>query len=234
MTAHALSESEVLVRIAPGSARWPKAASTLAWVKLHDAVNNFRATAIAIDAACAVAEDDRTLTPTGTCQRRTAIAKAALADLESNKLFQSALKYVDGDVANFESKIAALLPQEPTDIAGVSLAKELRTIVRGSKSPIDSAIRALTDNRVLGAILHAPPMASGLTEAEYGIVRQRARAAAAPTQAAAAEALTKARAELVETKAAMRRLILERTDLTEDALEQPMRKLTPVPAAVGG
>ncbi len=228
MPAHALSEAEILLRICPGASRWPKA-ETAAWVRLRAAVASMHVAATAVDAGCSAIDADKALSLSGARQKKAALGKAALADIEG-KAYQSALRFTDGDIANFENKIASLLPPPATEFADVALAQELRTLVRSSKSPIDAAVRGLSDPRIVAAILHAPPMACGLSDAEHDLVRQRARMAAAPQQASAVDALVKARTDIVEASAAMRRLIEERCSLDEHELP-PLRAPAPVAAA---
>jgi hypothetical protein len=58
------------------------------------------------------------------------------------------------------------LPKPPTQIADVALAQEIRQHVRGQKSPLDFAVKSISDARVVGAVLNAPPFLSGLSETE--------------------------------------------------------------------
>jgi hypothetical protein len=57
---------------------------------------------------------------------------------------------------------------------------------------------------------------SGLTDAEFKVVRERARAALHPEQVLMQQQLTKARDELRAGIAAAKRLLLERCELRDD------------------
>lgn len=44
------------------------------------------------------------------------------------------------------------LPEPPTSVADVALAQEIRQYIRGQKSPIDVAVKFMSNPRILGAI----------------------------------------------------------------------------------
>ena len=90
------------------------------------------------------------------------------------------------------------LPEPPTSVADVALAQEIRQYIRGQKSPIDVAVKFMSNPRILGAILTAPAILSGLSATEQNLMRKRARAALHPEQAQMQEWLMKARDELRE------------------------------------
>lgn len=84
--------------------------------------------------------------------------------------------------------------------------------VKTQKSPIDFAVKSLSDARTLGAILTAPPFLSGLTDAEWKLVQDRARTAFHPEQVAMQKSLRKALDDLHEGIDATRRAVCERCD----------------------
>jgi phage I-like protein len=83
-------------------------------------------------------------------------------------------------------------------------------------------MKSVSDPRILGAILNAPPFLSGLNDTEFNLIRQRARTALHPEQSQMQEKLKKALAELQEGSAATKRMVLERCELRED--EQLVRR----------
>jgi hypothetical protein len=69
---------------------------------------------------------------------------------------------------------------------------------------------------MLGAILTAPACLSGLSDAEWNVMRERARTALHPEQAQMQQWLTKARDELRGGVEAARRTVWERCQIGED------------------
>jgi hypothetical protein len=59
------------------------------------------------------------------------------------------------------------LPEPPTSVADVALAQEIRQYIRCQKSPIDVAVKFMSNPRILGAILTAPAILSGLSATEH-------------------------------------------------------------------
>jgi hypothetical protein len=102
-------------------------------------------------------------------------------------------------------------------LADVALAQEIRQYVRGQKSPIDVAVKSMSDPRILSAILNAPASLSGLSDAEFKLVRERARAALHPEQVKMQQQLTKALDELRAGVAATQRMLLERCEMHEES-----------------
>jgi hypothetical protein len=72
-------------------------------------------------------------------------------------------------------------------------------------------LKAISDPRVLGAVLHAPPFLSGLNDAEHSLVKSRAKQAAHPEQVNGIERMTKGLDELRNGVSAAERAILART-----------------------
>jgi hypothetical protein len=107
------------------------------------------------------------------------------------------------------------LPKPPTNVADVILAQEIRQHIRSQKSPFDLATKSISDPRVLGAILNAPPFLSKLSENELNLVRERARIALHPEQAEMQRWLKKALEDLREGVAATKRAILGRCQIRE-------------------
>jgi hypothetical protein len=65
-------------------------------------------------------------------------------------------------------------------------------------------------------VLNTPPYLSGLTDVEWNVVRERARAALHPQQEEMQRWLKRALAEVVEGMAAAKRMLLERCEMRED------------------
>jgi hypothetical protein len=74
----------------------------------------------------------------------------------------------------------------------------------------------MSDARVLGAILNAPAALSGLNDAEFNLLRDRARSALHPEQHALQQGLARALDDLQKGVAAARRLVCERCQLRVD------------------
>ena len=205
-----LSEIEIAARIVPTSLRWSdKTAKTVAWDRLRECVEALRGLVQTVDSHCVEAEQNQDLSPSGVTRRRTECGRQAMTELANFKPFQLAEKAVLQNLEFLETKMADL-PQPPTSVADVSLAQEIRQYVRSRKSPLDTAVDSITDARVLGAILNAPPFLSGLSETEFNLVRQRARTALHPEQTKMQEQLNKAMAELREGLLATGRILSER------------------------
>lgn len=62
-------------------------------------------------------------------------------------------------------------------------------------------------------MLNTPPYLSGLTDVEWNVVRERARAALHPQQEEMQRWLKRALAEVVEGMAATKRMLLERCEM---------------------
>jgi hypothetical protein len=94
-------------------------------------------------------------------RRRTEIAKKALGQLSDFRPFASAVKAVQENIAHLEQRLVKL-PAAPTEMPDVMLATEIRAHVARQKSPFDFAVKAVSDPRVLGALLNAPAFLAGL------------------------------------------------------------------------
>ena len=108
------------------------------------------------------------------------------------------------------------MPAPPTNVADVMLAMEVRTHVSNQKSPIDFAVRSLSDPRILSAILNAPSFLSGLNDEEWNLVRARARQSLHPAQTDMEKLLLRAREELRTGFEATKRMLLDRCEMRED------------------
>lgn len=100
------------------------------------------------------------------------------------------------------------------------------------KSPIDFAVKSTTDPRILSAILNAPSFLSGLNEAEWNLVRDRARQALHPEHTDMEKQLTQARDELRKGFDATKRVLLERCEMREDDDGQFRSVREPSPAGI--
>jgi hypothetical protein len=212
-----LTDIEIAARIVPTMVRWPapEVAKTVAWDRLRDGVAALRGLVGVVDSSCLQAEQDQDLSPDGIARRRAALGRQALNELEQFKPFQIAERAVTENIQFLEQRMIDL-PKPPTNIADVALAQEIRAYVRSQKSPIDVAAKSISDPRILGAILNAPPFLSGLTDAEFNLVKERARTALHPEQAQMQQWLTKALQELREGIAATKRTLLERCQINAE------------------
>ena len=217
-----LTDNEIQMRIVPALLRWPPAdvAKTIAWDRLREAVDALRSLVRVVDDRCLQAEQNQDLSPGGVARRRTELGRQALTELASFKPFQLAEKAVSNDLALLEKGMADL-PQPPTEVADVMLAQEIRQYIRGQKSPIDVAMKSISDPRMLGAILGAPSFLSGLSETEIDVVRERARIALHPAQTEMQKQLKKALDDLREGTAATRRTVLERCQMDHQEKRTP-------------
>jgi hypothetical protein len=85
------------------------------------------------------------------------------------------------------------------------------------------------DARILGAVLHAPGFLSGLGDAEYNLVKSRAKQAAHPEQVNGIRLMIKALDELRNGVAAAERMILTRTETRVDDDDQVRGIREPLP-----
>jgi hypothetical protein len=163
-------------------------------------------------------------------------SKQAIAELRNFAQLRSAEKWAGEDLKALE-KAMDTLPTPPTTVADVALAEEIRRHIASRPSPIDFVTKSINDTRVLGAVLHAPGFLSGLGDAEYNLVKSRAKHAAHPEQVNGIERMTKAVEELRQGVAAAERMILARIGASvDDDGQEPTprgRLTTAVPKASG-
>lgn len=230
MSVHRLSDNEIALRIVPTILRWPspEIAKAISWDRLRDSVDALRGLARAVDQGCAGAEQDRDLSHAGIRRRRNKIGQTALGELANFKPIKAAEKAVADNLAFLEEKMVEM-PKPPGTFADVMLAQEIRAFVRTQKSPIDFVMKSITDRSVLSAILTAPDYLSGLTAAEWNVVRARAREALHPEETEMQKQLTKAIEDVRAGVAATRRAVLDRCEMRADSEEikfQPDRELS--------
>lgn len=87
----------------------------------------------------------------------------------------------------------------------------MRAHVAKQNSPLEFAMKSMSDDRVLGALLHAPAFLSGLTDDQLNAIRHRAREAAHPAEAESHRWLKKALEEVRSGVEAAKRAVQERT-----------------------
>lgn len=63
--AHRLADNEIQLRVVATRLRWPKTGMTIAWTKLHDAVDALHGLIRVVDDSCAQAEQNRDFSPEG-------------------------------------------------------------------------------------------------------------------------------------------------------------------------
>jgi hypothetical protein len=78
------------------------------------------------------------------------------------------------DIEQLEKKMAENFPARPIEVADVAMAAEIRAHVARQERPIDSVLKTISDLRILGALIHAPAVLSGLSEEQLTLVRNRA------------------------------------------------------------
>jgi hypothetical protein len=172
--------------------------------------------------------------------RRNEIGRKALTELVNFRPFQSAEKWVADNLALLERKMVDI-PSPPTVVADVMLATEIRAHVVKQESPVDFVVKSISDPRILGAVLNAPSFLSGLNDAEFNLIRERARQALHPEQTNMEKQLTRALEELREGLAATKHLLLARCEMREDddgqfrSIREPLPRgrLTAVPKTSG-
>lgn len=225
MSPKRLSNNEIQLRIVPRHVRWPspEIAKSISWDNLRGAVSALHGLAEVVEAQCTQAEKNTDLSSGGITRRREAVGRQALSELADHwKPAESAEKSVLADIKLIESKMTAL-PEPPSTNVDIAMQQEIRSHIRGLKSPIDFVMKSISDPRTLAAVLTAPAYLSGLTETEHGVVKQRARAAFHPDLDQHQKWLASSLDDLKEGVAETQRLIMERCDLKP---EQP--KLVPV------
>lgn len=229
-----ITETEIAARIVPTMLRWPAEAKTIAWDRLRECVGALRGLVYTANGYCLEAEQDRDLSREGIIRRRTKIGQQALSELQDFKPFQLSEKAVTQDVGQLEERMVEL-PKPTNNPVDFMLEKEIRSYVSKQKSSIDFVIKSMSDQRVLSAVLNAPPYLSGLSDIEWNVVRERARAALHPRQSEMQQWLKKALAEVKEGMAAAKRMLLERCELREDddgqfrGIRVPMAGARPLP-----
>lgn len=225
-----LTDIEIKARIVPTSLRWPsvEVAKSRTWDTLREGVDLLRGAMHAVDLNCRSIEDDTELNANGIINRRAEIGAKAYAELRNWAPLAAAETAVTRNLTYLEQKMVDL-PVPPIEVSDVAMAQELRAYIKAQERPIDFVMKNMGDRDILGAVLCAKPFLSGLSETEFNIVRERARSAAHPTQAAEQQALTKALADLREGVEAAKRLVLERTELRLDPDGQVRPIRSPLP-----
>jgi hypothetical protein len=195
--------------------RWPAGGKTISWDKLRECVDALRALVYTVNGHCLEAEQDQDLSPEGIIRRRTQVGQQALSELADFKPLHIAEKAVSNNLSFLEERMVQL-PKPTSNMVDFMLEQEIRGHVSEQKSPIDFVLKSIADQRVLGAVLNVPPYLSGLTEPQWNVVRERARAALHPQQSEMQDWLKKAMAEVQEGVAAATRMILERCEMRQD------------------
>ena len=92
-------------------------------------------------------------------------------------------------------------------------------------------MKSISDPRMLGAILNAPPFLSGLNDSEYNLVHSKARTTLHPEQSEMQRQLRKSLDDLKAGVEAARRLICERCELVlgDDGQARTASDPTPLP-----
>lgn len=189
-----MSDTEIAVRVVPTSVRWPDTSSTT-WDKLRACVKSLRGVLRALDNDCAAVETSTDLSAQGVERRRQEVAQKALSQLAAYAPLIAAERAAASDLSGLEEKMGKL-SAPPADVADALLAAEMRAHVAKQNSPLEFAMKSMSDARVLGALLHAPAFLSGLTDDQLNAIRHRAREAAHPAEAESHRWLKKALEEV--------------------------------------
>jgi len=152
MTSHRLTDNEIQTCVVATRLRWPETGTTIAWSKLHDCVDALQGLVSTVDLHCVEAEQNRDFSAAGIMRRRTELGRQALNELANFKPFQAAEKAALDNIDYLEKKMIDL-PQPPTNVADVALAQEIRSYVARQKSPIDVAVKSMSDPRICSAAL---------------------------------------------------------------------------------
>jgi hypothetical protein len=124
----------------------------------------------------------------------TALSNQRTVQDTAGKLLPSATLQLDAALVagrRVVAEAAALAPEAPRDAKDVLLAGEIRQKL-ASMSPAERGRMIENDDRVASAAFNAPPMLSGLGEAEQEALRDRWRRKRYPAQVARAERLQRA------------------------------------------
>jgi hypothetical protein len=212
-----LTDLEIAARIVPTMLRWPppEIARTITWDRLREPVDLLRIMMRTVDDACLQAEADGDLSPDGIARRRQKIGRQALSELENWSPLRAAERAVTENIEYLEKRMVDL-PQPPTAVADVMLAQEIRQYIRSHKSPIDVALKSMSDPRMLSAILNAPAFLSGLSDTQMTLIRERARTALHPQQVQMQQELAKSLDDLRGGVEAAKRMVRERCQVGED------------------
>lgn len=223
-----LTDIEIAARIVPTMSRWPSAeiAKTIAWDRLREAVDLLRALIRTVEHGRLQAEQDADLSPEGVARRRQTLGRQALSELENWPPLRAAERAITENINHLEKQMTSL-PQPPTSVVDAMLAQEIRHYVRGQKSPIDVAMRSISDPSMLGAILNAPAFLSGLNDTERNVVRERARVALHPQQAQMQQWMAKAFDDVRNGVEAAKRTVRELCQLGEDDFVHSTGKPSP-------
>lgn len=217
-----MTELQIATRIVPTMQRWPSDANTIAWDKLRSCVDALRSLVYTVDMHCTEAERDRDLSAEGIVRRRARLGQQALAELESFKPLQDAIKAVESNLAFLEERMADL-PKPTSNVIEFMMEQELRGHIGKQKSPFEFILRSIADRRILSAVLNAPPCLSGLLDTEWGTVREKARTMLYPQEAEMQQWLKKAVSEVQEGGAAARRALMERCGIRGEGTTQKER-----------
>ncbi|WP_271532304.1 hypothetical protein [Bradyrhizobium sp. CCBAU 25338] len=216
MMTRRVTDTEIAARIVPTMLRWPADAKTIAWDRLRECVDALRGLVYTVNVQCSEAEQDGDLSPEGIIRRRTKIGQKALSELAEFEPLQLAAKAVAANLTALEDRMVEL-PKPTTNAVDFMLEQEIRSYVADQNSPVEFVLKAMPDRRVLSAVLTAPAFLSGLSDNEWNLVRERARAALHPQQSEMQHWLNKALSEVREGAAAAKRMLLERCELREDS-----------------
>jgi hypothetical protein len=164
------------------SARWPKIETTY-WNALRESVDVLRHMMQMLNDRFDAVEQDADLSPQGRIRRRVDIARDVLSELSDYAPMTKAANAVARRVANLKEKLT-VLPATPTSAAEISLAAEIRSIIRAKPEPERFAFDLRSDAKVVQAILSGPASLSGLTDEAVGRIRDAALEALHPNEVA--------------------------------------------------
>ena len=188
-------ELELKAQVAPSQSTWPT--DYLHWQLLSRAADETRSCLGEFYEHIEEIDTDPRLTPQGKAQERRKAAERALQALDEPKTLNRAQEAVAAVEAKWEAMIAKAI-EKPTEPANVAVATQIRDRVANMKEGRMSWLeRHAGDLVIASAILTAPQALSGLSDAEWRLVRLKVEGQVlSPEVREAKAAITKAKSEL--------------------------------------
>jgi hypothetical protein len=205
--------------IVPGQANWPRT-ETLHMQKLVSAADKARELVRTAFEMMAAVEADKDLSPQGRDRQRRKIGTQAMVDFHSaNELLERARAGVAHQMAKWEEMVGLSI-KAASNIHEASIYSQVRDRLYGMKNGQDP-MRVLEkygdDPVIASAVLTAPLMLSGLSDAEIALVRHKVESHVDPAIIAARDATAKALQELEQGWQRAQDVIGQRAGLVKGA-----------------
>jgi len=183
--------------ICPKQPSWP-APEHVHWQKLHAAADAARSAVATAYSQMAKVDADKRLSKEGKVQRRHAIAKQMVAEIEKSTALTKARAAVDRVMQQWAAK-AAVTIKPAADVAEATVHAHVRDRVASMKTGRMAWLeKHAADPVVASAILTAPQALSDLTDTELAMVRSKAERVALSAEVAEAKAATELALQEVE------------------------------------